>query len=193
MIQTLEKILTAAVLVALPNSVLATEAKPCLTSNEARSLIQVALPDVINTVVDKCKSALPTGAFLTRSGKDMATRYRSTTTGAWPNARLAFLKLAGPSGEMLKALPDDAAKGLISAGITAAMGDGIKADQCVFIDRAVAALAPLPPENLADLTIVFLEVGNTKRDLSRSPLTLCPAPTAIAGTAIVNKPTASAE
>jgi hypothetical protein len=186
------KMMTATMLSALPMTAIAAET-PCLTATEARGLIQVALPDVITAVESRCKTTLPSGSFLARSGAEMATRYRTSAGTNWPVAKLAFLKLVGPSGEVFKSMPDDASKALISAGIAAEMGKGIKPEQCSYIDRAMAALAPLPPENMADLTIVILELGNANGAKTKSPLTLCPAPQPIAGTAIVNKPTASAQ
>jgi hypothetical protein len=188
-----KQLISAALVLAIPGPALAASAKPCLTSAEARSVIQAALPDVITAVADKCRQALPSGAFLTKSSTAMSTRYRVSSGASWPMARAAFLKLAGSSGDMLKSLPDEAAKGLITAGITAAMEDKIKPDQCPNIDRAMAALAPLPPENLADLTLALLDLSIAKGETAKSPLSICPAPLPIAGTAIVNKPTASSQ
>ncbi len=186
------KMMTATMLLALPVAATAAE-KPCLTPTEARGLMQVILPDVITTVASSCKATLPSGSFLARSGADMATRYRTNSGTNWPVAKLAFLKLAGPSADLLKSMPDDASKALISAGIANAMSDGIKPEQCSYIDRAMSALAPLPPENMADLAIALLELANARGAKTASPLTLCPAPQSIAGTAIINKPTASAQ
>ena len=157
---------------ATPQMALA-QATPCLTQAEAKSLVQFALPDILTTVMGTCKTSLAPSAFLVRSGPDLIARYRTEGASSWPGAKAAIFKLAGEQGAMLKALPDDAIKPLVGAGISGALGNSIKPKSCDAVDRGLAALAPLPLANIADLTTMLMELGAGKND--KSPLKLCPA------------------
>lgn len=167
----------ALALMAVPNMAYAQAAKPCLTSAEARNLIMFALPEVLSSVMDRCKATLPAGAFLVKSGPELVARYKASGASAWPSAKAAVFKIAGPEAKMLEALPDEAAKSLFAVGINSALASGIKPEQCSFVDRGVAALAPLPVENLADFTTMVLELGAAGKagKGGNSPLNICPA------------------
>lgn len=161
----------------LPTPLLAQAAAPCLTPAEAKGLIQAALPEAVNGAITKCKTSLPASAFLVRSGPELVARYKDSAKAGWPSAKAAFLKLAGENAQMLAALPDETAMSLISVGINAALADNIKPEQCAYIDRGIGALAPLPLENVADLTTMILELGSANAGKpGKSPLKICPAP-----------------
>ncbi len=162
-------------LLSLPTAVLAEASKPCLSPGEAKGLVQIALPDLITTVSSKCKTSLPPQSFLILSGSDLATRYRSAGSAAWPAARSAFLKLAGPNAAILADLPDEAMKSLLTVGLTSAL-TSVKPQQCITIDRGIAALAPLPAENVAELAMILMEMGGKGTGkTSSSPFSICPA------------------
>jgi hypothetical protein len=149
---------------ALPLPAIAQVAKPCVTPTEAKGLVTFALPDLIATASTKCKATLPAGAYLTRSGVDLADRYRSYAETSWPAAKAAIIKIAGEDGKMMEALPDEATKALIGAGLSAELGKGIKPESCELVSNVLEQLAPLPPVNTSNLIGIILEaVGNSKK------------------------------
>ncbi len=169
------KIATASALIAvISQPIVAAAAPSCLTPAEAQALVRVALPDVIDGVTDKCKTTLPGTSFILQSGSGLIERYRGSANSAWPAAKPAITKIAGEQGAFLAAMPDDAVKPLLSALITGEIGKGIKAEQCDMIDSLMAAIAPLPAENMADLLVAI--VGLAAKEGKSSKLTLCATP-----------------
>lgn len=164
--------------IATPGFAIAQDAKPCLTASEAESLIAFALPDVLQSVTDKCRPQLSAGSFLANSGSDMVSRFRENAETSWPRAKTAIIKISGADAKMLDALPDEATRALFGAGIASAVGQDIKPEACDGIDRAVAALAPLPSANIASLVTIFLEMGSKAKAGSggSAPFSVCPAP-----------------
>ncbi len=166
-----------AAMCALPGQAVAQQAAPCLTLTEARSMVQVILPDIVSGLADKCKATTGASSFLSRSGGQMADRLRPAANTAWPAGKAVFIKLAGPQGAVLSQVPDETARTLFSAGIGAGISGSIKPETCPLVDRALSALSPLPPENMTELITLLLEAGMaSNRSGGRgAPFSLCPA------------------
>jgi hypothetical protein len=167
---------------ALPTQSIAQKASECLSPAEAQSLLVVALPDIVSAVTDKCKAVVGPKAYLARSGADLVARYRASGSESWPAARKAISKMVGAEAKLLEALPDEAMRGFFSAGVTTAVAGDIKPETCGDIDRGISALAPLPPENIASLIGLILEMDSRRKSKdgakAKGPLNICPAPTA---------------
>lgn len=171
----------AAVAVAIPAAATAQTAKQCLTPKEAQGLISFALPDIITSISSKCAPTLGPDGYLTRSGKDMADRYRAAAVPSWPSAKLALRKFVGSEIEFMDAMPDEALKGFFGAGVSTAIVKDVKPDQCNDIDRVMRLLAPLPPENMSQLVGIVLEIGARPKAQAaaaktNAPFSICPAP-----------------
>jgi hypothetical protein len=160
---------------ALPCAGIAQAAKPCMTRDEAQNLMAFAMPDLISGIAAQCKPHLSDDAFLTKSGSDLVARYRTNGNAAWPKAKKAMFKMIGDDS-MAAALPDDVTKGLLTAGITAAMSKDFKSEDCNSISDIVETLAPLPPQNMASLISLILEMTSKKSSAGNEPaLNVCPA------------------
>ncbi len=171
-------IIAALTAVALPTAAIAQGNGACLTPNEAQSLLSVALPDIVTSMVEKCGPTLPASAYLNRSSTDLIARYRTSANASWPAAKRAIGKLAGGDTGMLASLPDEALKGFFTAGISTAVAKDIKPDSCSSIDRGIKALAPLPPENTADLIGLLIEMDSKRKGAGgkgKAPFNICPA------------------
>ncbi len=161
-----------------------TAAQDCMTPAEARAIVKVAMPDVIKGVADKCRASLEGSSFLVQSSDDMINRYRAATDGAWGLAKASLGKLAKDQAALLESLPDEALKPLVGTFIAAEIGKGIKPEQCGGIDRAMAALAPLPAENMADLLVSIVELSGGGKAGRANSFSICnvsdgrPAPVA---------------
>ncbi len=172
------KIGSAAILAVLAiQPIAASAASPCLTPSEAQALVRVALPDVIGGVSDKCKMALSGSSFLLRSGPDLIARYRGSAGSAWNAAKPAITKMAGEQASFITAMADDAVKPLLSALISGEVGNAVKSAQCQKLDDLIAAVAPLPAENMADMLIAIVEL--TTKEGKESKLSICAGPASL--------------
>jgi len=144
--------------------------EPCLSRAEAVGFISWAMPGLISGVVGRCRPLLPGDAYLTRSGDDLANRYRANSAAAWPTARSAIGKISG--GSIPTTLGDDTVRTLAEAGITAALTGKIKASHCGMVNRILEVLAPLPAANMSGLITVLIEIGS--RTKQNSNFTICP-------------------
>jgi hypothetical protein len=151
-------------------------AQSCLTVAEAQQLVQVALPDVITSVGDKCAAALPKSSFLVANKDGAAARYRKEAEIAWPGAKAAAIKLAGES-KFFALLPDSAARSIVTGMVTLGVSEKVKAEQCAAFDRMFGAVAPLPSANIATfiVAVVELQPPPAVKAGQKPLLALCPA------------------
>lgn len=134
---------------------------PCLTPAEFTSLAGYALPSVIKGTSKRCAQTLPPRAYLTTSGETLANRYASRKTQTWPGAKAAFLKMSADTSkdanEIFRTMPDEALQGMLDAILEGMVSQEIPLDRCATIDNVIRLLAPLPPQNTAEL--IALTVG----------------------------------
>lgn len=152
----------------------------CLSEREVTSLVTYSLPVVMNATMKACSPQLsPQGWFATQ-GPGLVQRYAARKSAAWPAAKAALIKLGGNDNRMkdvVASLSDEAlqpfAEGIVSAMVT----KGIKPGQCKAIERGVRLLAPLPPENTAELVTFILVLADKPKSGSsrKSDLPICPA------------------
>lgn len=137
----------------------------CLTEPEATALFEYALPEILDSVAKKCGPALPRQAFLASQASHYVNRYRAASATNWPLAKAAFLKSAAAedkTDKVLRAIPDDALKSLLSAGLGAALAGDLKPAACPRVDKLVSALAPLPSSNVAQIIVQIMAMDGEK-------------------------------
>lgn len=184
MIKSLSALTLGMVALSLPAAAIAQTAapKPCVTVAEAKGLVSFALPDLIQTVSKSCAPSLGGNAYLTRNSADIISRYRAVGEANWPIAKAAIIKIAGEDGKMMSALPDEATKALIGAGISSELSKAVKPGSCQMISETMEQLAPLPAANVGNLVGIILgAVANSKKNGTNSKLNICPT-TALATT-----------
>lgn len=148
----------------------------CLTPKEFSSLAAYALPGAINGATKRCAATLATGSFLKSDGQALADRYASRKTANWPDAKAAFFKISGDqqqTTDVLRSLPDNSLREMIDVILEGMVSQEIPLDKCGTIDNYVRLLAPLPPENTAEL--IALTVGlSTKAETPKvGKLNIC--------------------
>ncbi len=153
---------------------------PCLSSAEFTALSSYALPSIITGTTERCATTLPADAWLRRNGSQLAARYAVAKPAAWPTAKAAFLKLGGNStnaeaSNLLKSLPDSSLQPMLDALISGMVGQQLPAERCGVIDRLVRLLAPLPPENTAELIAVAAGLGAKTGRAKVGSFSICPA------------------
>jgi hypothetical protein len=153
---------------------------PCLTSAEFTALSSYALPSIITGTTERCAATLPSSAWLRRNGNQLAARYAMGKPAAWPSAKAAFFKIGGSAGNadaasLLKSLPDSSLQPMLDALIAGMVGQQLPAERCSVIDRLVRLLAPLPPENTAELIAVAAGLGAKTGRAKLGNFSICPA------------------
>lgn len=170
---------TAALLAAPQVAVAQTTAEACLTAREFTALSTYALPSVIAGTGRACATALPADAYLRRNGPGLAQRYAAAKPAAWPEAKLAFVKMASAkdrgSAQIFAAMPDDTLQQVVDAAFTGIVTGQVKPDSCSMIDRVISLLAPLPAQNTAELIAVVAGLGARSGSPKVGGFTLCKA------------------
>jgi hypothetical protein len=166
------RIFVAAALLAFPQIAEAAIApSPCLSRADAADLSLYVLPSIIPVVVDRCRVSLTAESWLVSEAPDYAQRLASQREAHWSGARRAMVVMAGkrPPKEIkdasLRSLTDDMLLAMLPATIDQAT--------CQTIEDFGRLLAPLPAQNLGELTALLAEIGS-RRGNSNGPK-ICPA------------------
>ncbi len=152
----------AATLALASSAAAQSQQRQCITPGENEAVVAYVMPELIGALETRCASALPANAFLkTRSGP-LQRKLEPQADRAWPRARNAAQRFAGTS------LPvegrfENIAKSAIAPTAALAIARGFDAERCRIADRLLAELAPLPPQNLAGVMALFLELGIAER------------------------------
>lgn len=152
---------------AMPASAVAQER--CITRAENRAVVSHLMPNLIDSVSVKCARSLGGGSFLAQNGDMLASDLEPLSRQSWPAAKTALERQSG------NPLPDNEA--ILDFGrkaIADGVANGMNAESCNVVDQLMEQLAPLPPENMANVFALFLEAGlNSNED---SQLKVCEAP-----------------
>lgn len=155
--------LRGAALLAIVPGVAQAAAPVCLTRTEATGLVAYSLPQVIRGSGNRCQTTLPAGSFLPANARSMAQRYEAQKAGYWPQAKQAFLKVGSARdpgmAQVFRQMPDDLLQQLLDVAVEGIIVQAIPLTSCGTIDTAASLLAPLPPENLAGVIALAMEVG----------------------------------
>lgn len=170
----------AAAVFALPAQAVAqTAATPCLSPAEVRALTTFAMPSVLGGLIDHCAPQIGAGGFMSTQGQGLITSYAARKDAAWPTARKAFFRLAGTrkgtsdTTDLLAKMPDAALQPFVESMIGGMIGAKLKPGQCVIADKLMRLLAPLPPENTAELLGTILELAEDGKKAGPGGFSVC--------------------
>lgn len=154
-------------------------AADCLSEDEVNGLVGYALPSVIDGAMRACKPHLSSNGYFATRGSEFLTRYSARKDQNWPVAKGAFLKLGGAKDAQMvntiKSLPDSALQPFVEGMVSEMVGGEIKASQCTAIERGVRILAPLPPENTAELIAFVVVLADKPKNGKPSAMPICKA------------------
>ena len=169
--------LTAALLIVAPAMAQAAE-PPCLTAGEFTALANYSMPSIISGTSQRCAATLAPDAYLRKNGSDLATRYARQKPGNWPGAKSAFLKLSSTAGSdagtLMRDMPDSSLQPMLDAMMEGMVAQQIPLERCGAIDKAVRLLAPLPPENSAELIALAVGLGARSKHAKIGKFSICP-------------------
>jgi hypothetical protein len=167
---------TFAVAALASQPVLAEAAQPtCLTSRQAAALAGYALPSVITGTTKRCSTALDGGSYLKANGETLARRYAERKTENWPEAKSAFLTMSqgkDDASKVLSQLPDNSLREMIDVILEGMIVQEIPLGECGKIDNFVRLLAPLPPENTAELLALAMGLAIKSKSKTGKPGTM---------------------
>jgi hypothetical protein len=138
------------------------------------------MPSVLTGVIDNCAPQLGANAFMTSQGRSLVAAYAAGKDAAWPQARKAFFRLAqsGKNGDKdamgaMGSMPDAALQPFVEGMIGGLIGAKLKPAQCGTADRLMRLLAPLPPENTAELLSTIVELAEADGKPKPGGLAIC--------------------
>lgn len=161
--------IAAGILVIAPG--IAQAQAPCLTPSEVSSLVSYAMPSVIEGTAKRCATALAPNAFLRTDGERLAARYSQRKDAAWPRAKAAFMKIGNSDdsngAEFFRNMPDKVQRDMLDVIIPGLVSQEIGLDKCLDLDNFARLLAPLPPENTAELVGLVAGLASKPGDDSK--------------------------
>lgn len=175
--KTVRSLVSALLAAALPVGASAQTAAPrCLTTSEAEVVFLAIGPAALKAAAGVCAGALPPRAFLLQPDAAFTARLADASQAAWPRAREAIAKIAGP--ELAPLLQSNALQPLVGVAVGALVVSDLKPADCVKVDRLLGLLAPLPPRNVAALGVTILQYAqdDAVRRGKRAQVPLCRTP-----------------
>lgn len=157
----MKRLLFAAASLAWIASSAASAATPCVTTPEATSIALVAMPEVIHQVGQICSARVSASSLLRQPNSAFLARYQAEADRAWPAARAALGRVAGPDISPL--LQSDFTRPVLVSLLAPALADAVQPKDCAEIDRIVTLAQPLPPANAAGLIVATLKLTREKQ------------------------------
>lgn len=139
----------------------AAQTAQCLSRGEVHDLIAYVLPDAISSTTTGCSASLPADSYLTVKGPALADEFKAGKNAAWPGAKAAFMKIANQDGKdnTLSTVSDELLRGILDGVMAEKLGElKIKPSTCGDISRLSATLAPMPAENVIQMTTELVAV-----------------------------------
>lgn len=168
-------ILAAAAFACQP--VLASAQDPaCLSPKQAASLASYALPSVITGATKRCAATLSGTSYLKSNGSALAKRYSERKADSWPAAKAAFLAMSKGKDDATKVfsqLSDDSLREMLDVVLEGMVAQEIPVGECGKIDNFVRLLAPLPPENTAELVALMVGLASNSKPAKAGKLAIC--------------------
>jgi hypothetical protein len=134
-------------------------AAACLTRDDARTLLSVALPDAIEGLAARCDPVLPHQAFLPSEGAALAARYRREAPADPAVARHAIEVASGQDLSFLA--DDDTVAKLAHDYVEKAIRARVHPSDCTTVDGLVALAAPLRADAMAEAILLALQFAGT--------------------------------
>lgn len=143
-------------------------AQDCVDQDDLAAMTQYAMPLLADAFVTRCETELSTEGFFATQGDDFLAPFRAGQDENWP-ATMRVLKVFGSKGgedagpmAMLDMLPEDALRPFVDAIVGTLVAKELKIKDCGKIERGIALLAPLPPENVGNLMSFIFDMADVK-------------------------------
>ena len=139
----------------------AAEGQRCITRGQAGDMAVTVLPIAVEAIARHCGPHVPATAFLNTGAAEMVGRLRAVAATRRQSALAGISAISG--GNMPAGAPPEVAMAGISAMIGTALTANMRTESCADANTMVESLAPLPPENVANLVGAALGLATTNR------------------------------
>ena len=129
----------------------------CLTADDARALLSVALPDAIDGLAARCAPTLPRDAFLPSEGAALAERYRREAPVDPARARHAIETASGQDLSFLAS--DETVTRLAHDYVLKTIRDRVAPHDCQTVDAMLALAAPMRADAMAEAILLGLQLA----------------------------------
>ncbi|MEE4199378.1 hypothetical protein [Erythrobacter sp.] len=145
--------MTGLAALSLPATAMAQDQR-CIPQAQSEAVVAYLLPDMLESAGDRCARQLGRDAYLSTNAGNLADRLQPLAERSWPEAK------RGLENAFASPLPDD--PNILAFG-RKAIADGITKDldqaACGVVSDLTRELAPLPPQNFANVFALFLRLG----------------------------------
>jgi hypothetical protein len=143
------------------DAAIAAEPPACIAPHDMKTLIRIALPDAIEGLADRCRPALPAGAFLPSEGMALAARYRQEAPVDPARARAAIEAATGQ--DLSSVASDDTVQLMARQLIGQQIAQKLPLGDCREADTLVHLAAPLHPGDMAEAIVLVLKMAPDTR------------------------------
>ncbi len=165
---------SAAALAALLQPAMAqAQTAQCIAQEDMTAATIYAMPLIVESVQQTCRSRLSPSGFLARNGTRFAQPYRALQAQNWAATSRVLAAYTGSpevgrmtgQGNMgdLSALfrnqPPELVRPFVDASIRTLVGSKIRSEDCGKIERGMELIAPLPPANAGGIVSLMLELA----------------------------------
>lgn len=153
--------------------------RSCITATEISALATVYAADLMDSAVKQCRLVLKKDDYLLQNQAAFVAKFAPKRLAAIPVASRAIRKLMKDSGkvdkltnQILENLAPDATVQIFGVGFVGA----VKLDKktCFATNEIMETLAPLPAENLANLSTLLFQLSLDASPASKKSLNSCP-------------------
>jgi len=157
-------------LVALTTSQAAHAQQACVEPEDVADTFVYIMPGAFDTALKMCGDSIGTDSFMrSNEGDGFIEKFRVQQDDAWPGT-FRFIKAyiaAQADGDpgaaaMLDAAPPETIRPFIDGMLGSMIGEQLKPDMCVKINRVLELASPLPVENMGGLVAFIIEEVDLK-------------------------------
>lgn len=131
-----------------------------LSEEEMATFALAAMPSALRSVQARCRPVLEADAYMFAQGDALTRRLTATSDRAFPGAARSIARIAARGnpamGEVLTGMPPETLRPLLNEFVAGMVTQRVEPSRCAQIDRVLALLDPLPPENLARLAAIAM-------------------------------------
>ena len=137
------------------------ERPACIRPHDMRTLIRIALPDAVEALAERCRSALPDDAFLPNEGGGLAERYRHEAPVDPARARAAIEAATGQ--DLSNFASNDTMLTIARGFVDDQIQQRVPLKDCKSIDGMMQFAGALPADTMAEAILVAIEVAGPEQ------------------------------
>lgn len=149
------------------------QAAQCIAPEDMTAATIYAMPLIVESVQQTCRSRLSPSGFLAKSGARFAQPYRALQARNWAATSRVLAAYTGSSelgrmtgqsnmgdlSSLFRNQPPELVRPFVDASIRTLVGSKIRSEDCGRIERGIELIAPLPPANAGGIISLMIELA----------------------------------